>query len=139
MGDDNTQGGAEPCAASAGPRVELHRAVRAATSFGSGAARIVEALGLKNVRSMRLNMQADSVVAVTTEQFVSGEQLDGLAGELELREWVLVPKGEWDRANATTGWLDNTQDQERRDMSDDNTRDGAESRQGFVRPTTKGG
>lgn len=71
-----------------------------ATSYGSGAARIVEALGLKNVRSMRLNMEAGSVVAVVTEQYVSGEQLDGLAGELERREWVLVPKDEWDRANA---------------------------------------
>jgi len=74
-----------------------------ATSYGSGAARIVEALGLKNVLSMRLNMEADSVVVVVTEQCVSGEQLDGLAGELERSEWVLVPKDEWDRANATTG------------------------------------
>ena len=74
-----------------------------ATSYGAVAARIVEALGLKNVRSMRLNMEAGSVVAVVTEQYVSGEQLDGLAGELERREWVLVPKDEWDRANATKG------------------------------------
>jgi len=74
-----------------------------ATSYRSGAARIVEALGLKNVRSMRLNMEAGSVVAVVTEQYVSGEQLDGLAGELERKEWVLVPKDEWDRANAAKG------------------------------------
>jgi hypothetical protein len=51
-----------------------------ATSYGSGAARIVEALGLKNVRSMRLNMETGSVVAVVTEQYVSGDQLEGLAG-----------------------------------------------------------
>ena len=74
-----------------------------ATSYGSGAARIVEALGLKNVRSMRLNMEAGSVVAVVTEQYVSGDQLEGLAGELERKEWVLVPKDEWDRANAAKG------------------------------------
>ena len=74
-----------------------------ATSYGSGAARIVEALGLKNVRSMRLNMEAGSVVAVVTEQYVSGDQLEWLAGELERKEWVLVPKDEWDRANAAKG------------------------------------
>jgi hypothetical protein len=74
-----------------------------ATSYGAGAARIAEALGLKNVRSMRLSMEAGSVVAVVTEQYASCEQLDGLAGELERREWVLVPKDEWERASAAKG------------------------------------
>jgi len=74
-----------------------------ATSYGSVAARIVEALGLKNVRSMRLNMEAGRVVAVVTEQYVSGDKLEGLAGELERNEWILVPKDEWDRANTAKG------------------------------------
>ena len=64
------------------------------------AGRIVEALGLKHVRSLRLNIEADNMVAIVTEQFVTGDQLDRLAGEFETKEWVLVPRDEWERSTA---------------------------------------
>ena len=71
-----------------------------ATSQGNAASRIVDALGLKYVRSLRLSMELNSAVAIVTEQYVSGDQLERLAGELETKEWVLVPRDEWERANA---------------------------------------
>ena len=71
-----------------------------ATSQGNAAGRIVDALGLKYVRSLRLSMELNSAVAIVTEQYVSGDQLERLAGELETKEWVLVPRDEWERANA---------------------------------------
>jgi hypothetical protein len=61
--------------------------------------RIIDALGLKYVRSLRLSMELDSVVAIVTEQYVSGDQLDRLATALETKEWVLVPRTEWEQAN----------------------------------------
>lgn len=57
--------------------------------------RIVEALGLKHVRSLHLSADTNSAVAIVTEQYVTEGQLDRLAGELETKEWVLVPKAEW--------------------------------------------
>jgi len=54
--------------------------------------RIAKALGLEHCRSIRMSMEAGSVVAVVTEQYVSGDQLCLLAYELETKEWVLVPK-----------------------------------------------
>ncbi len=60
--------------------------------------RILNALGLENVRSLRLNMELNSAVAVVTEQYVTVGQLDRLAGELETKEWVLVPKADWEAA-----------------------------------------
>lgn len=66
-------------------------------------ARIIDALGLKHVRSLRLNMELDSDVTIVTEQYVAGDQLERLAGELETKEWVLVPKAEWDRATEAKG------------------------------------
>ena len=71
-----------------------------ATSQGNAVARIVDALGLKYVRSLRLSMELNSVVAIVTEQYVTGDQLERLAGELETKEWVLVPRDEWERSNA---------------------------------------
>ena len=62
--------------------------------------RIIDALGLKYVRSLRLSMELDSAVAIVTEQYVSGDQLDRLATALETKEWVLVPRREWEQANA---------------------------------------
>ena len=62
--------------------------------------RIVEALGLKYVRSLRFSMEVDSVVAVVTEQYVTENQLGRLAAELETKNWVLVPRDEWERLNA---------------------------------------
>jgi hypothetical protein len=62
--------------------------------------RVVEALGLQNVRSLRLSMDVDSAVAIVTEQYVTGDQLGRLAAELETKEWVLVPREDWERANA---------------------------------------
>lgn len=66
--------------------------------------RLLKALGLENVRSLTLSAKTNSAVAVVTEQFVTGEQLDRLADELETKEWVLVPRAEWDarRALSTT-------------------------------------
>jgi hypothetical protein len=71
-----------------------------ATSQGNAVGRIVDALGLKYVRSLRLSMELNSVVAIVTEQYVTGDQLERLAGELETKEWVLVPRDEWERSNA---------------------------------------
>lgn len=62
--------------------------------------RLVDALGLQHVRSLRLSMELDSAVSIVTEQFVTGDQLGRLAAELETKEWVLVPRDEWERANA---------------------------------------
>lgn len=70
-----------------------------ATSQGNAVSRIVDALGLKYVRSLRLSMELNSAVAIVTEQYVTGDQLERLAGELETKEWVLVPRDEWERAN----------------------------------------
>ena len=58
--------------------------------------RILDALGLEHVRSMTISAAVGSVVAVVTEQYVTGDQLERLAGELETKEWVLVPKAEWE-------------------------------------------
>lgn len=71
-----------------------------ATSQGNAVSRIVDALGLKYVRSLRLSMELNSAVAIVTEQYVTGDQLERLAGELETKEWVLVPRDEWERSNA---------------------------------------
>jgi hypothetical protein len=45
-------------------------------------------------------MDVDSAVAIVTEQYVTGDQLGRLAAELETKEWVLVPREDWERANA---------------------------------------
>jgi hypothetical protein len=74
-----------------------------ATTTNSAVGRIIDALGLKYVRSLRLNMELNSVVAVVTEQYVTVDQLERLAGELETKEWVLVPKAEWERATEANG------------------------------------
>jgi hypothetical protein len=54
--------------------------------------RILEALGLEKVKSLTIACEVNSPVMVTTEQYVAGSQLDGLAAVLETKEWVLVPK-----------------------------------------------
>ena len=54
--------------------------------------RILAALGLENVRSLKINAAVNDVVTVVTEQYVTGSQLDDLATALETKEWVLVPK-----------------------------------------------
>ena len=74
-----------------------------ATTTNSAIPRILDALGLKYVRSLRLNMELNNAVAVVTEQYVTGDQLERLAGALETKEWVLVPKDEWDRATKANG------------------------------------
>jgi len=74
-----------------------------ATITNSAVGRIIDALGLKYVRSLRLNMELDSAVAVVTEQYVTGDQLERLAGAIETKEWVLVPKDEWDRVTEANG------------------------------------
>jgi hypothetical protein len=59
--------------------------------------RILAALGLENVRSLKINAAVNDAVTVVTEQYVTGSQLDDLATALETKEWVLVPKdaGRW--------------------------------------------
>jgi hypothetical protein len=59
--------------------------------------RILAALGLENVRSLKINAAVNDVVTVVTEQYATGTQLDDLAAALETKEWVLVPKdaGRW--------------------------------------------
>jgi len=59
--------------------------------------RILAALGLENVRSLKINAAVNDVVTVVTEQYVTGTQMDDLAAALETKEWVLVPKdaGRW--------------------------------------------
>jgi hypothetical protein len=59
--------------------------------------RILAALGLENVRSLKINAAVNDVVTVVTEQYATGTQLDDLATALETKEWVLVPKdaGRW--------------------------------------------
>jgi hypothetical protein len=74
--------------------------------MNSAIPRILDALGLKYVRSLRLNMDLNSAVAVVTEQYVTSDQLERLAGELETKEWVLVPKIEWDIAYGRLGFID---------------------------------
>jgi hypothetical protein len=64
---------------------------------GSAAARICDSLGLKNVRSLSLSMAVDDLTMVTATQYVTGDQFNRLADELETRQYVLVPKDEWDR------------------------------------------
>jgi hypothetical protein len=66
--------------------------------------RISKALGLENCRSLKFSMEAGSVVAVVTEQYVSGDQLGRLACELETNNWVLVSKKEYEsnRQSLTT-------------------------------------
>lgn len=58
--------------------------------------RILAALGLENVRSLKINAAVNDVVTVVTEQYATGSQLDDLAAALETKEWVLVPKAEWE-------------------------------------------
>jgi len=59
--------------------------------------RILAALGLENVRSLKISAEVNSAVMIVTEQYVTGSQLDDLATALETKEWVLVPKeaGRW--------------------------------------------
>lgn len=54
--------------------------------------RIVSALGLENVRSLTISFAVNSAVAVVTEQYVTGNQMENLATAFEEKEWVLVPK-----------------------------------------------
>jgi hypothetical protein len=64
-------------------------------------ARIADALGLRNVRSLRINAEAGDIITATTVQYVTGDKLAGLADELERKEWVLVPRDEVARLRLT--------------------------------------
>ncbi len=57
--------------------------------------RIIAALGLKYVRSLKINAAVGDVVTVVTEQYATEDQLGGVAAAIETRQWVLVPKDEW--------------------------------------------
>jgi hypothetical protein len=58
------------------------------------AARICDALGLKDVRALSLSMAVDDAVMLAATQYVTGDQINRFAGELETRQYVLVPH-EW--------------------------------------------
>jgi len=58
--------------------------------------RILAALGLEKVRSLKISAEVNSAVAVVTEQYVTGTQMDDLATALETKEWVLVPKADYE-------------------------------------------
>jgi hypothetical protein len=58
--------------------------------------RILAALGLENVRSLKINAAVNDAVMVVTEQYVTGTQVDDLAAALETKEWLLVPKAEYE-------------------------------------------
>jgi len=58
--------------------------------------RILAALGLENVRSLTLSASVNSAVAVVTEQYATGSQMDDLAAALETKDWVLVSKDEYE-------------------------------------------
>lgn len=72
----------------------------AITVVDHAVARLVNALGLKNCRSAVLSMSADDVVRVRAEQFVTADQMNGLAAELESKDFVIVLREEWDRLQA---------------------------------------
>ena len=63
-------------------------------------ARLVNALGLKNCSSAVLSMAVNDVVRVRAEQFVTADQMNGLAAELESKDFVIVSRQEWDRLKA---------------------------------------
>lgn len=67
--------------------------------------RILDALGLENVRSLKISAEVNSAVAVVTEQYVTGTQMDDLATALETKDWVLVPKAEWDISCGRVGFI----------------------------------
>ena len=74
-----------------------------ATTTNSATSRILDALGLKYVRSLKMKMEVNDVVVIVTEQYGTSDQLERLAGELETKEWVLVPRSEWDRSTEAKG------------------------------------
>lgn len=57
--------------------------------------RILAALGLEKVRSLKISATVNSAVTVVTEQYATGTQVDNLAAALETKEWVLVPRAGW--------------------------------------------
>jgi hypothetical protein len=70
-----------------------------AFAFGNNeaTARIVAALGLRNVRSLRLSIEVGNVITVTAEQFVLKDELDQIALVLETNDFVMMTKEEWGR------------------------------------------
>jgi hypothetical protein len=58
--------------------------------------RILAALGLENVRSLKISAAVNDAVTVVTEQYVTDTQMENLAAALETKEWVLVPKAEYE-------------------------------------------
>lgn len=64
--------------------------------------RIMEALGLGLCRGFTLSANVDDVVRIQAEQYATGEQLDGVAAALETRDYVLVPREEYDRLVASS-------------------------------------
>ena len=59
--------------------------------------RIVDALGLSSCRGFTLKASVDDVARIQAERYVTGEQLDGVANALETKDYVLVPREEYDR------------------------------------------
>lgn len=74
-----------------------------ATTNNSAAQRIVEALGLRNVRSLKIDMRVNAPVVIITEQFATTDQIERVAAALETKQWVLVAKSDWDRLTNAQG------------------------------------
>ena len=62
--------------------------------------RLTKALGLENCRSAVVTMAHDDVVCVRAEQYVTADQMNALAAELESKDFVIVLRSEWDRLQA---------------------------------------
>ena len=71
----------------------------------SSATRILDALGLDRVTSFDLSMRMNDVVRIVTHQWVTDEQFNRLADEVEQKQWVLLTKEQyeelWRKAQAS--------------------------------------
>ena len=58
-------------------------------------ARLTKALGLEHCRSFTFRASVGNCVMLESEHYVQESTLEKFAGEIETKEWVLVPKAEW--------------------------------------------
>ncbi len=72
--------------------------------------RIVDALGLGLCRGFTLKASVDDVARIQAEQYATGEQLDGVAAALETKDYVLLPREEYDRLVAAVPVGDDTKE-----------------------------
>lgn len=58
-------------------------------------ARLTKALGLEHCRSFTFRASINDCVMLDSEHYVQESTLEKFTGEIETKEWVLVPKAEW--------------------------------------------